>query len=195
MASYISGNLLSEIKQLATQSGALVQVNLFFCCPDGEVRPQVPGGGRPQPGGAVAATALRFRINILMENLDTLTWLQAIVRSGAETLADPKIMHGVKPEFFSEFVDVQFGRNADLAAENLTLELVHPGIPSNEQPHVRLQVTDVTFKMTDGSTRAAKINMEEAANFTDKHHEDYPPGHLNFVDGARSSGQLTIYEL
>jgi len=192
MATIPSQKNLAELKQLATQAGALVQVNFFFCCADDGEATRPIGDNQPT---TVTATALRFKIKILMENLDTQTWLQAIVRSGAETIADTKVMQGEKQEFYEDFVDVEFSRNVDLSIENLTLELVHPGIPKNEQPHVRLQVRDVSFKMSDGTTKGAKINMEEAANFTDKHHEDYPPGHLNFVDGARSSGQLTIYEL
>jgi hypothetical protein len=127
-----------------------------------------------------------------MENLDTETSLFAVVRTGAEEIVNQKIMQGEKHDFYFQTVQIQFGRDVNVDDEDMTIEITHPGIPGNQEPHVRLQVADFALLMKDDTIRPASVNMEEASNFTDKHHEDYPPGHLNFVDGARSSGQMKI---
>ncbi|HEY7545533.1 MAG TPA: hypothetical protein VID27_11650 [Blastocatellia bacterium] len=184
----------SQARALAAELGALVQINFFFCC--GDESPTRPGGGGTTPDGPSArdmAKALRFTIKILMENLDTQTVLRTVIRVGAEVIADQVVMHGEKAEFFIGNAEVLFNRQVDIESEIMTFEMVHPGIPSNEQPHVRLQVTDLALVMADDSVHAASINMEESSIFTDKHHEDYPPGHWNFVDGNRSSGQVLIH--
>jgi hypothetical protein len=184
----------SEMKTMLGELGSLVQINIFLCCDDAAT-PTRPGGGEPpgQPDTRNLAKALRFTIKILMENLDTQTWLEAVIRVGAEEVARQVVMHGEKPEFFIGTAEVVFKREVNISTETMTFEMIHPGIPSNEEPHVRLQIIDLALVMADGSIHGASINLEESPIFTDKHHEDYPPGHWNFVDGNRSSGQVIIH--
>ncbi|HZE97375.1 MAG TPA: hypothetical protein VE981_10145 [Planctomycetota bacterium] len=182
----------ADMKTLAGELGQIVQVNVYMCC-DGEGGTTPGGGGPGRPTSTRLAKALRFTIKILMENLDTQTLLQVFIRVGEEVLAQQVVMHGEKPEFYIGHAEVLFNRGVDLQNEQLTFEMVHPGIPSNEEPHVRLQVTDFGLVMDDGSVRGASVDMEESPIFTDKHHEDYPPGHWNFVDGNRSSGRVLIH--
>jgi hypothetical protein len=183
----------ADMKAVAADLGQIVQVNVYMCC-DGE-NGTTPEGSNPggRPTSKVLAKALRFTIKVLMENLDTQTMLQVFIRVGEEILAQQVVLHGEKPEFYIAHAEVLYNRGVDIQNEQMTFEMVHPGIPSNEEPHVRLQVTDLGLVMDDGSIRGASINMEESPIFTDKHAEDYPPGHWNFVDGNRSSGRVLIH--
>jgi len=182
----------ADMKAIAADLGQIVQVNVYMCC-EGE-NGTTPGGSNPdRPTAKRLAKALRFTIKILMENLDTQTILQVFIRVGEEVLAQQVVMHGEKAEFTSASPEVLFNRGVDLQNEQMTFEMVHPGIPSNEEPHVRLQVVDFGLVMDDGTVRAASVDMEESPIFTDKHHEEYPPGHWNFVDGHRSSGRVLIH--
>lgn len=182
----------ADMKALAAELGQIVQVNVYMCC-DGDTGGTRPGGGTGGSTSTRLAKALRFTIRILMENLDTQTILQVYIRVGEEIIAQQVVLHGEKAEFTNWPVEVLFKRGVDLQNEQLTFEMEHPGIPSNEEPHVRLQVTDFGLVMDDGSVRAATVDMEESPIFTDKHHEQYPPGHWNFVDGHRSSGRVLIH--
>jgi hypothetical protein len=193
----------SEIKDLLAKLGSLVQINIFIGSevattpsrPEGGPLPSQPDTGSPpvQSNAQNLAKALRLTIKILMENLDTETLLEAIIRVGAGEIARQTVMRGEKPEFFTGRAEIVLSREVNIVNERLTFELNHPGTPSNEQPHVRLQITDLALVMADGSIRGASINMEESLIFTDKHHEEFPPGHWNFVNGDRSSGQVIIH--
>ncbi len=151
--------------------------------------PTPPG---PQPKGpdvavAVEIKAVKVVLRTEFDNLDTQTKVYVTIRDGEEVLANQiQVAQGeVAENTTHDEVLVPLTRFVS-TARTLTIEITHPGIPSNGQPHWRMTFA-VSVVMTDGTVRSSSVNLATGLNYTDKKF-----GHLNFVDKQRSSGRITI---
>lgn len=134
---------------------------------------------------AAEIKALVLKIRTEHENLDRGTKVYATVKANGILVAkDVVVASGeVAEDTDHPEVTVDFVKNV-LDTAKFTIELTHPGIKNNSDPHWRMTFT-VNAVQVGGGKRSTNLRLESSKIYETKGRK-----HLNFEGGNRSSGEM-----
>ena len=141
---------------------------------------------RQQIGSDIKGIVLRMRSE--NENLDRGTRVFATVKVDGNVVAkEVQVAAGEFPES-TDMADVAIPFDKAVPeGSKFTIELNHPGINGNSDPHWRMTCS-VIATQTNGKKRATSFRMNSSKLYETKG----VTAHLNFEGGNRSSGEMTF---
>jgi hypothetical protein len=141
---------------------------------------------RQQIGADIKGIVLRMRSE--NDNLDRGTRVYATVKVDGNVVAkDVQVAAGEFPES-TDMADVAIPFDKAVPeGSKFTIELNHPGINGNSDPHWRMTCS-VIAQQSNGKKRATSFRMNSSKLYETKG----VTAHLNFVGGNRSSGEMTF---
>lgn len=128
---------------------------------------------------------LSLKIRTEHENLDRRSKVYATVKANGEVVAKEVVVAAgeVGEDNDHAEVTVDFDKNVPDAAK-FTIELTHPGIDGNSDPHWRMTFS-VNAVQAGGGKRPTTLKLESSKIYETKGRK-----HLNFEGGNRSSGEM-----
>jgi hypothetical protein len=137
-------------------------------------------------GSEIKGILLRMRTE--NENLDRGTEVLATIKANGKFVAkNVSVAKGEFPES-TDTADVTIPFDAPVPeSTKFTIELVHPGIDGNSDPHWRMTYT-VFAVQTNGKKRATTLRLSSAKRGV--YETKGATAHLNFVGAKRSIGEM-----